>query len=338
MSSDGGLKVVQGGTNPSGYTSPWSPPNIDAWAALDHKMVAGTGQPYWSAAPWIPQGERRRLNAYLVLAAYMHNNARSFLPWSAGIEARLERREYGDPALLVDTAHAAMLGDEQQIVVDLLPGTPTDDGSDDDEESDAEEAAEDAAEAARAKRAAWLEDWADRERFWLKLAECEKNAVGLGDGVYVLGWSAKHQRVRVRQYEPNAYFPVLTGDEDIDEFPGKVHLAWELAPENANAATLLRRITWELVPLDDTHDGVTPVIEDGVVVGWERTYPWAPDAPSRVTCVMSDGTWRLADSAGRGMTDLSESKAMWAVNEDGFEVRRLDIGVDFIPVVHVASW
>src|SRR5205807_1508934 len=140
------------------------------------------------------------------------------------------------------------------------------------------------------------------ERFGLKLIETERNAIGLGDGVYVLGWSAKKKRPRLRVFDPGFYFPVLE-DSDEDEFPSRVHMAWEAVqdergnyvqvdpgqPSPAGRSTpsvrRVRRITWELAPLPE---GEAP-----------RHYPWqdADDEPATVTCYMTDAVWELNDTA-----------------------------------------
>lgn len=308
-------------------------PLLDQYAGVSHKQAVGDGTAAAFIAPsWVPQLERRRLAAYTVLQAYYSNVARHFLPSLVDTESRREHREYGDAALLVHQALAALLGDEQTVVVDPLPdaddlpGAPSDD-----------QAEEDAEDAALTARQDWLDTWAGRERLFLKLTTAETNAVKIGDGVYTLGWNATRRTVEIRQYDPGFYFPVLSGDEDIDEFPAKVHLAWELL--HADMSRSVRRITYELVDLTADDIGVTQVgiRADGTPI-WGRAYPWAADdddLPTR-TCKLTDATWPLGEGP-RSLDDLALDNATFAVNGEGVEVRDLDLLIDFLPVVHIPN-
>jgi len=106
---------------------------IDQYAPLSHKAVLnGSGTATTSMAPtWVPAAERRRLDAYKVLSAYLGNCARRFLPTpgtvgydSEGFGRHVEpdtaggRREYGDAALIIDRIRAGVLGDQVTVVVD----------------------------------------------------------------------------------------------------------------------------------------------------------------------------------------------------------------------------
>jgi hypothetical protein len=91
--------------------------------------------------------------------------------------------------------------------------------------------------------------WADVERLFLRLFEQEEDSVGLGDGVLVLGWDAEAGRPRLRKFDTESYFPVLSGDQDVDEFPNKVHFAWvECTPDGKE---WLHRLTYERRRLPD---------------------------------------------------------------------------------------
>jgi hypothetical protein len=318
-------------------------PIIDQYSPLSHKQAIGDGSAAAFVAPsWVPQLERRRLAAYTILEAYYCNVARYFLPALVDTQTRREHREYGDAALLVHQALAALLGEEQTLVVDPLDET---DDSDPDaateppEGSDGDQAEDDAEDAALLARQEWFDGWADRNRLFLKLTEAETNAVKLGDGVYVLGWDPGKADVSIRQYNPGFYFPVLAGDEDVDEFPTKVHLAWELLRDDMTR--FVRRITFELTPLAATDKGAIVVERrsDGTDI-YGRRYAWQDpeDEPSRVTCRVSDATWPLSAARSKaGLADLSPANGVVEVLDDGTPVWNLDLGYDFLPIVHVPN-
>ena len=360
---------------------------IDQWSKLSHK--APVGQPNDQAnlilAPtWVPAGERRRLAAYIVRAAYLENVARLLLPQAVTDADRDKHREYGDPSAFLDRLVGAVLGDGWAITVDgadddlldgpALPPKP-------------QPAAPDAdpieARVATAKLAAWealaaaevdaweqalaeqpmlqrrqdeLRAWADAVQFAASLHEGEQTTAGLGDGVYVL-WPRHGDWPLVEVHDPGVYFPQLT-DHDRGEFPSVVHLAWEFTQlVDGVAKPFVRRLTWQLVDLTMERvtfdpsgalvwtdaagaplpDGTIPtdlpandtISADGIV---ERTLPWhQPDTPpARMTCVFSNGVWPL-DAVQQGKVDaLDPDKAVW-------DAWRVDLGVDFIPVVHVPN-
>jgi hypothetical protein len=82
------------------------------------------------APVWIGEENRRRHQAYALLQGYRDNVARLFLPFTSTEELRTidGRREYGDAALLIETARSKMMGDQQAIVVQ--GADDYDDGSD----------------------------------------------------------------------------------------------------------------------------------------------------------------------------------------------------------------
>lgn len=320
---------------------------FDAWTQIAFKRVlnarttsAGAGLG-WQTPTWVGL-HARRLLAYTILRSYQDNAAREFM-LSQSRDDIDNRREYGDPSLVVNTILGALLGESQTITVD---------GSEDFDSAD-ETASQEAKDAKDLED--WLEQWADDERLGLKMIETERRAIGLGDGVYSLGWSDAKGRPRLRVWDPGFYFPVLDDDNE-DDYPEKVHIAWELPSLDSMGAVIadgkrrVRRITWELGPIAPANqnamdDGllarlfIKPVLLDGDTIDNEtsaitRQYPWN-DKPSGVTCFMSDGTWTL-DTGMAKVDDLTGATAVWSVDADGPMFRR-DLGIDFIPVVHVPN-
>lgn len=295
---------------------------FDSWTPMSFKRaLGGKKQPgiSWAAPSWVGEHDRR-LMAYKVLQAYQDNSARVFLT-TTDQETIDNHREYGDAALIVNQIVAALLGEGQDIVV---PGA-------DDDNPDADAVA----------LQDWLRSWGDDERLPLKMLETERNAVGLGDGVYVLGWDKAKQRTRLRVFDPGFYFPVLD-DSNEDDYPSKVHLAWELESDRPGTRRI-RRITWELGPIGPQSSpgllgrltGAAPVPLDGDVLNEDgtitRQYPWN-DEPSSVTCYLTDAVWTL-DMAASDINDLTGASAQYAVDDDG-EVNLRDLQIDFLPVIH----
>lgn len=312
---------------------------FDSWTPLAFKRAlggrsatsAGVG---WSAPSWVGD-HARRLRAYTVLRAYQDNAAREFMT-STDRDEIDNRREYGDAALMVNSILGALLGDQQVIHVE---------GSELAEEEDSEDQAEGQRALALQE---WLEDWATSERLGMKMIETERRAVGLGDGVYSLGWSNEKGRPRLRVWDPGFYFPVLS-DGNEDDFPERVHIAWEIIDEDAGRAgkVKIRRLTWELGPIMPAADAEgLPLFDGDEIVPLEgdsmdpetgrltRQYPWN-DKPSTTTCYFTDATWTL-DRGTPSVYDLTDQTAEYGWDEDG-ELNRRDIGVDFIPVVHVPN-
>ncbi|WP_438491806.1 hypothetical protein [Streptomyces asiaticus] len=231
-----------------------------------------------------------------MLAAYDSNQAAALLG-----EDGDDRREYGDASLVVDQTLSHLLGETQQI---LLDGAETD--------------------AVAQGREALLRGWAHAEHLRMRMQHAERTAVLLGDTVYLLAWSRSKGRPVLKTIDPGFYFPVLPdGALDADDYPARVHLAWEVpgGPTTGQKGTL-RRVTYELGPIDD---------------GTRRTYPWSSE-PSGVTCYLTDAEWDLdqLDRTG-GLDALSLACARFQTNADGEVLNRLDLQLDFIPVVHVPN-
>lgn len=340
---------------------------LDAWAALSYKRDNArrlhSSERSLVAPTWAGEEERSRLEAYLLLASYFANVARFFAPEELSDDDRRSHREYGDAALLVKAVRSAVLGDDQQIVVE---------GAEDDPGEEPQEPAEGADDAARAEfrtehaewarrladqeaaaeRQEWLRTWASPqvERFTSKMLETELDAQKLGDGLYVLAWSDKKRRNRLRIFDPAAYFPVLDGGSAEDEFPRRIHVAWQYTEHRPDGDhTFVRRLTWELggilpaldddgLPLFD-EDGTGMVLREGTFVDADgriaRQLPYS-DEPTTETCFHSDGTWEVTD--GASVDDFSESSASWAFDPaTGERLRRADLGIDYIPVVHLPN-
>ncbi len=293
---------------------------IDAWSWLNYKPVmADAGRPGSRAFPeltrtWMPLHELRRLAAYKVLASYDNNQAGQ-LAAAGGDAGALERRELGDAANLVDTALGYLLGSEQKVAVEGA------------EHADEETPTPGAAEAAALQERLWT--WADKELLTFRVQQAERAAVLLGDSVMVLAWNPEKQRPTLRVYDPGFFFPQWN-DED-DDFPNRVHLAWELpADDEAGLKARVRRVTYELGPIS----------EDGEESdeGGTRQYPWEPGRTSNVTCYLTDAEWLLEDlKNGETLDRLPMGKAAYRVRPDGTELNRLDLMIDFVPVVHIAN-
>lgn len=306
----------------------------DPWAPLSYKASIGDnewGAGHIAAMGWA-RGHGRRLSAYKILQSYLDNQSRHFSTAQTESEAR-DRREYGDAALIVDQAISSLLGDDQEIFVPEAANLGSLDGID---EPSPEEAAEIALATRAADREEELRQWGDDEKLRLKMLEVENHAGGLGDGVYVLGLSRSKRRVQLRVYNPSFYYPVIL-DESAGDYPNRVHIAWEVIEdegqwvqvdsETPNPPSIsgtkvrrLRRITYELRTLDE-----------------QRRYPWqnSDEDPATVSCFMTDAVWTL--ESGERIDDLASASAVYLRNEDGLEIRDLDLQIDFIPIVHIPN-
>ncbi|EST26967.1 hypothetical protein [Streptomyces roseochromogenus] len=326
----------------------------DAWSWLNYKpAMAGThdGRPHRALGPelhasWLPDEAVRRLAAYKLLAAYDSNQAGE-LAALTGNEAASERREFGDPSTFVDTALTHLLGKSQQITVP---------GAEHARDEDASPESEAAAEAQQRLRV-----WAEAELLPLRMQAAERKAVLLGDALYLLAWDPEMGRVRLKTYDPGFYFPVIEADADPGDYPRRVHLAWEI-PEDPRrgAKARVRRITYELGPIAPaTRSAVdnrgqtsrNPVVDEagdyvlqpGDVYApesgrIERRYPWAPDRPSTTTCYLTDAEWFLDDLRhGQSLDDLPLDQAHIRTRPDGEVLHRLDLQLDFIPLVHISN-
>lgn len=303
---------------------------IDPWTPLSYKASIGD-----AAAPadtalaptWVGTDHQRRLSAYKVLHAYTANASRIFRELVSGeVDPTADdMREYGDAALLVAQTLSALLGDQQLPMVD---GADVGQGADNIDEGTTDEApAPDEVDSeAGLEQQDWLRQWCNDERFGLKLVECERNAVRLGDGLYVLDISYKRGRVKLMSLNPGFYFPVLSDDID-DEYPIKVHLAWEVERDDEPGFVWVRRITYEL-----------DVLPDGGTVD----HPWNAESTD-LTCYKTDVTWKMRAGAARSVDDLElhAEDATFATFTDAqgeeHDYDHADLGFDFVPVVHIPN-
>ncbi|MEH0609094.1 hypothetical protein [Streptomyces scabiei] len=326
----------------------------DVWSWLDYKPVMADprrpGRNAWAelTSSWVPDEDLRRLAAYRLLAAYDSNQAGQVAAFTGDDEAGTERRELGDASKLVDTALGYLLGSEQTITVA---------GAEHADKEHTDEAA--MALAVQDK----LRAWAEKELLPLRIQQAERTAILLGDAVYSLAWEPAKGRVLLRTWDPGLYFPEWPedGEQDGAEFPMRVHLAWELPEDKRRGLKArLRRITYELGPIapatrrGTAKDGTAvreyvyagdgePVLSKGDSLNREtgaitRTYPWAPGRPTPWTCYLTDAEWELDDLKHADfLHDLPMHKATYRVRSDGEVLDRLDLMVDFIPLVHVTN-
>lgn len=204
----------------------------------------------------------------------------------------------------------------------------------------------------------WLREWADAELLEQAVWECEADAVGLGDGVYVLSLSTEQGRPKIDLYDPGMYFPVLDENARRRGFPTKIHVAFDTDEDGDGQPDHVRRLTWELAPIEGARQpadrngtpGQIATTPDGRMVprltgdtlapdgGIQRHYPWAKAGEtSNLTCYHTDATWALNDLDGNPVDGFPEGTARFALNEDGQQLRRLDLQIDFLPVVHVPN-
>ncbi|WP_344531076.1 hypothetical protein, partial [Streptomyces rectiviolaceus] len=261
-----------------------------------------------------------------------------------------DRREFGDPAMLVAALTSHMLGREQTITVA---------GAEDAEPADGSTPPPDAVHAAAVQER--LRAWARKELFTLRLQQSERKTVREGDGVYTLAWDTAKKRPRLSVVDPGFYFPDLPDNAgDSSDYPDTVHFAWEIDGDlKARTKARLRRITLELGPigtrtLSDTagerparvpalaDDGSTPLLLPGDTYQPEagtisRLYPWN-DEPSTLTCYLTDAEWDLDDiKADQDVHTLDYRYATFMTRPDGEVLDHLDLQLDFLPVIHVPN-
>jgi len=287
-------------------TTRTKPMELDAYSAYDYKPMFRDRQ-VGQAPNWVDRANKRRLEAYILLSAFLENSAHNYLLNDQDPDSR---REYGDPRLIVANLVDAVIGEDATVSV---RGARRESDVDKDEYADALQD--------------FFDRWIDNELLLLTIMEVEEKAVGLGDGVYEVAWDANKGRAVVRCYDPGFYFPVIDPSTYDYGYPLKVHLAWEYekftGSENDTPERFVRRITYELAPYEEL--GVAPV-----------THPWS-DKPATHTCLKSDGTWSFENTGSKVYLDLDPGRAVWAVNAEGEQVRDLDLGIDFLPIIHLPN-
>ena len=299
----------------------------DTWSPLSYVEALGDGSPdhpidrVGAGIPtWVDLHDARRLLAYRILTAYRDNTRRYWLPAHlkmrplevdqrgvtrfSSLSPAEKYREYGHANLLVETARALVLGDDQQIVCpdfeDCADGT---------EPPPELVAAQD-----------WLTSWAEQVGLMPKLHSMEENAVGDGDGVLVLSLDRTepgNPRVRLDPYDPGFYFPDLAsidttpGWTDLD-YPPIVHLAWERNDPANHQITYLRRVTWRMVPLTGP-----------ARTAWDSTRVW--------TCLHSVTEWRTDMLRGSDTIYTLDPATGTTIQPE------TDLGIDFLPIIHVPN-
>lgn len=309
---------------------------LDQFTFLTYKKEF-TGHGGGTEPTWVGS-HKRRLQAYRVLDHYFRNAARLWLTTSDQ-DVIDDRREYGDPALIVNTVVSSVTG-EGGITVHVVGAearpkpqqTQPQDGTDPTTVEDGQPDTgpqigppdQGTPEPTGPEiQLAKLREWADKERLPMKIIENERTAAKLGDSVLVLGWSEKKKRPVLNLYDPGFYFPVYEADGSdaegfAEEFPSRVHIAYEfedIEEENIARRKKIRRITWELAGYDN---------------GNTLRVPWEKE-PAELTCWMSDGVWENEFTERAHYDDLDESKATWRVKD-------LDLEIDFIPVIHMPNF
>ena len=103
-------------------------PIIDMYSGLSHKLgMDPDASGGVDAAPaYLSDPDKRRINAYARLRAMLETVARYYLDDTDddGEDRKNAWREFGDPAVLVATQAAAVLGDNPLLTVDPLPDRP----------------------------------------------------------------------------------------------------------------------------------------------------------------------------------------------------------------------
>ena len=348
---------------PNRHDTTFDPRTIDTWSHLNKKAgLDGITDAAWGVGQEIPPEHHRRFMAYQILSAYMVNNARQVLTDLSESRA-MEYREYGDPSLIVDRIVAGVLGESLTLDIPAMTAALADAPSTDDKPSpptsDADEVESEIYDAElvvwreekRAELAAWvktrstlpnlrksriwLEEWMNDEQFVGKVTECETNyIVPLGDGVFELSWSTNKNRPRMFVHPPDAYMPEL---DETGEFPDVVHLVWQPDitgnPDYEEGDTVHRRVTYRLVDVDSIEDETIP------------PPPYLNEGePFDRVCVISDIEFRRSDHSEGKWSDYGEYVTQWpdaagraALNEDGELLARYPLGIDFIPVIHMAN-
>ncbi len=266
---------------------PWASV-LDRWAPFDFKpLFNGIVVPI-EMPSWIEEEDERRLRAYGLLEAYAKNKGRIWVSKYFETDPEVgsdpaNRREYGDASVLIKTMRSSVLGDHWELNTRGAQGEV--------EDLNQEEAI---------VQHLFLEQWADKERFSLKLMESEEQSIKYGDSVYVLGWDVEKQRVRLNVYDPGFYFPKFNERESANEdFPQEVWIAWEFKEDDdtGKEQTYVRRMVW-----------------------------WFPEDSDN--CWYEDAIWKLEDAVDD--VPFSGDPQEW-ITEPG------DLGVDFMPVVHVPN-
>ena len=295
-------------------------PITDQYTYLDYKEsfsnlrrthIRGNPNGGLLAPGWVGIEHNRRMRAYVIYEDYYRNASRRWLNPDVDVQDRLDRREYGDAYVITEMLLSSLMGNQVKIFVEE---------NDDDKEipDPTDPLANAQPDSPQSKYLDKLNEWAEKEKLFRRMAEVERNAIKLGDGVYVLGWSEKAKRPKLKIYNPGFYFPVLDEDTlDDNGWPTKVHIAYEFTKHvDGEIQLFLRRITWHL-----REDLEQPV-----------KYKWN-DKPSKWACYMTDATWAMTSISDGPVQDMSIKNAV--IREDFLDK---NLGIDFLPVVHIPNW
>ncbi len=332
---------------------------IDQYSGFDHKEAMDSAQHQFWLSPMVPKEDRRRMMSYVVARSIHENVSRRLLPAGASVADFDEIREYGDPQAYASAVAGGILGTDILFSVKgadltlpdqpVLPHAPEPPAEPDDQ--GVLQAAHDAqVEVWRQKSfdiidkwkkqqmeqpnllaaQEWLRDWADSRRVEMKLREAYKDVVQpMGDGIIQLH-VVPGQLPDIEIWDPESYFPDFD-DGMTSEFPTRVCLGYEY--EDEDGAQWFRRVKYELVPLVERDTG-RPA---------SRKLDYQADR-TNFTCVMTDASFKL-DGTEKDRTsvhDLVDGQANYVAtvtNARGEEVpvMGLDLGIDFIPVLHLPA-
>lgn len=270
----------------------------DLYAPLAHiPEMLNDHRPNWVQS-WVDPTDARRLTAYTILGAYRTNTRRFHLPKDMWI-APLVNGQLGTPPAdnMREYGDAALFIDTARSL--LLGDTQT-------------------IRCDHTETQSWLDEWAVQERLTQKLLEGEEHSIGDGDGVYAIGWSTTKNRPTVRVIDPGFYYPDVRG-ADVEEFPDTVHIAWEYVDGDI---TWIRRQTWTTVPLDGT--APSKYGKDRTSTVFYRVMEYDAGHLEAGMDVYSPELTK--ESHRRIATTGPHDKNGW-----------IDLGIDFIPVVHVPN-
>lgn len=280
---------------------------IDSWSYFDYKEAFGltTGLPNAQMAPtWVGPYHTRRLQAYKFLEALCMNAARSWMDAMKVSEEEMDdRREYGDPNVIVEQIKASLLGEDWSLTVEDY----------DDKEKNK-------------NQYELLQTWRDEEQVDMKILKNERQSIKFGDSVFVLSWDEDNERPRLTVWDPGFYFPVENEEDPTDDFPEKVHIAYEFVRTvDGKEKTYIRRQTWELVPLDDPRCDPT---KDRKLIKWNKTRK-GDAKPATRTCLYTDAEWEMPEVKNT-VEDFTATGAL-------YEEEDLDLNLDFLPVIHMPN-
>lgn len=362
------LSLLQGrqiNTEAGGPVVPHSPrrvvDTIDRYSGFDHRVSEGSLDLITPPA-WVTSAEdRRRIVSYRVSRAAMETVTRFFHDREGLSSDYDQNREHGHAAAYIDRLVDAIIGEGAIVRVPgadvAVPPRPVLPRKPDDLPDDADPVEREAYDATiefwqeevrrvtaewREKayghqdlvdRQNWMGQWARERLFWQHIYESEiEHVTPLGDGVLVLS-ICENNCPRVRAVSPDGFFKVWTGDDTSDqEFPARVHLAWEVRRLNdrGDSETWVRRITYELLEVEQP---------------WQSVYQ---SGPTSKRCFYSEGEWHL-DTIVRGRRDRPLDVDEFPLELAKFqlvrhpfdpdagliEANRVPLPIDFIPVVHV---